>query len=1424
MTPDDTTSAAQGTFGPAVARVEHALEAAQRGLARRIGTRALHVLRTTLKVAAVALLLVYFVFGALLLATRYWLMPRIDDVRPALERQISRTTGMHVSIGRIESGWRGFNPHLKLSDVHVRDARDRTALYFPQLDATVSWASVPAWRPQFKVLAVQAPELEVQRLPGGRLSVAGFVFDPATPDEDGNALGDWILEQERLEIRDARVRYIDATVAPAAAPLELEEVQIVLANGWGRHRFALNARPPSHLASRIDIRASFWHPWLERAADWRLWSGRAFAQMDYVDLAALNRLVPALPPTMRVERAQGALRTWLDFREQRERRPAESEAEVGADRVVRFVADLALADVHTRLGRGLDPLELTAVRGRVTHETWGTAREGGHELRLDNLDMLTVGGQQLPPTSLRLRTTDAAGDRAARGEFEANRLSIDLLAHLAQQVPLAAEVRQVIARHALRGDLLAPRATWEGELERLARYSLRTRFERLGAQGQPAEPEFSAAGNPRAGFPGVENLAGTIELNESGGSLQIGGRDAVLTFPGVFEQPRIPFDRLQADVRWQTQPPPVGAEGRRLEVRIDSFAASNTDLELAAAGTWHNGGRKVSPQAVGPGVVDLQGRIARLDVATAHRYIPRLVGPGARAWLRGALLAGQGSEGQLRVRGDLWEFPFVDPKSGDFRASVRVRDATVDYVPAAVTAPGAAESPAARARAPVWPSFSGVDAQVAFERNRMSITGTQANVFGLRLSKVNVGIADLGAATSTLTASTEFAGPVQDMLRYVTRSPVNDMLGGFLARSQASGNARAELKLEIPFSRMQDTKVAGSVHLQNNDVQLSPALAPFARASGRVDFSERGVTISNATAGFVGGQARFDAATAADGTIAITAQGSATPQGVRRTLDIAAVHRLLDRTQGTTRYNGTVTVRRGPAASALELQVESDLVGWNIDAPAPARKAAAEALPLRVEIVPDPAAAALRDRVVVTAGPVLAARLERVRVSPEADARIVRGVIAIGEPMDLPQDGLLLVANLARVDLDQWSSFLQSQAADNKPAETAARATPDAMPDFVSLRARELIFSGKPIANVVLGATRMQENGVDYWQANVVSDNASGALVWRPNDSSAAAGNAGRLSARFAHLAIPDAQNSQVFDVFDGPVKDMPAIDVVAESFEIAGRKLGRLELTAQNVGSGSTSGWELQRLALTSPEARMTAQGRWEREAGAGPTARRRMSMGFAVDFDNAGALLGRLGFADALRNGQGRLEGELAWRGSPFSIDYPSLSGRLTLVTDRGQFLRAEPGVARLLGVMSLQSLPRRVSLDFRDVFSEGFAFDSIRASADIKSGALTTRDFRMRGVTATVLIEGGLDLRNETQELHVLVLPEINAGSASLVYALLANPAIGLGTFVAQLFLRDPLSKAFSYEYDVSGSWSEPQVKRRASKTPAPSTTLP
>ena len=171
----------------------------------------------------------------------------------------------------------------------------------------------------------------------------------------------------------------------------------------------------------------------------------------------------------------------------------------------------------------------------------------------------------------------------------------------------------------------------------------------------------------------------------------------------------------------------------------------------------------------------------------------------------------------------------------------------------------------------------------------------------------------------------------------------------------------------------------------------------------------------------------------------------------------------------------------------------------------------------------------------------------------------------------------------------------------------------------------------------------------------------------------------------------------------------------------------------------------------------------------------------------------------------------------GSPLTLHYPSMNGRINVNMGRGQFLQAEPGVAKLLGVLSLQALPRRLLLDFRDVFSAGFAFDTLRGDAVIQQGVASTRNLQMKGVNAVVQMEGSSDIARETQNLRVLVLPEVDAGTASLLAGIALNPAIGLSTFLAQLILKQPISRLNTQEFTIDGTWSDPKVTKVSSSAP-------
>jgi uncharacterized protein YhdP len=205
---------------------------------------------------------------------------------------------------------------------------------------------------------------------------------------------------------------------------------------------------------------------------------------------------------------------------------------------------------------------------------------------------------------------------------------------------------------------------------------------------------------------------------------------------------------------------------------------------------------------------------------------------------------------------------------------------------------------------------------------------------------------------------------------------------------------------------------------------------------------------------------------------------------------------------------------------------------------------------------------------------------------------------------------------------------------------------------------------------------------------------------------------------------------------------------------------------------------------------------------------------MDFKLDIADSGQLLNRFGLKDVVLGGKGKLEGQITWRGSPLSMNYPSMTGQFNVNIERGQFLKVDPGVGKLLSVLSMQSIMKRLTFDFRDVFSDGFAFDFVRGDVGIDRGIASTNNLQMRGVNAVVLIDGKSDIAQETQDLRVVIAPEVNAGVASLLVASAINPAIGLGTFLAQLFLRQPLIEAATKEMQVKGTWSEPliaEVKR-------------
>jgi uncharacterized protein YhdP len=303
-------------------------------------------------------------------------------------------------------------------------------------------------------------------------------------------------------------------------------------------------------------------------------------------------------------------------------------------------------------------------------------------------------------------------------------------------------------------------------------------------------------------------------------------------------------------------------------------------------------------------------------------------------------------------------------------------------------------------------------------------------------------------------------------------------------------------------------------------------------------------------------------------------------------------------------------------------------------------------------------------------------------------------------------------------------------------------------------------------------------------------------------------GGKGHLSAHLDKFALPrpkapapllQAKASEVVD-------QLPALDINVADFFFDGRSLGKLHLAAEN----EASQWNA-RIDINNEDDTLQSRARWRPRGG------EETQLEFNLKTRNVEKFLQRIGYVDVMRRGTAETSGTLAWRGPPFRIDYPSLTGQFKLDMANGQFNKLEPGVGRLLGILSLQSLPRRITLDFRDVFSEGFAFNAIDGEFLMTKGVAQTGNLRINGPAANVLMSGAIDLGGETQNLRVLIQPAISDSVS--VGAMIANPAVGAAVWAAQKLLKDPLGKVLAYEYRITGPWADPQVVKSGQASPPP-----
>ena len=326
-----------------------------------------------------------------------------------------------------------------------------------------------------------------------------------------------------------------------------------------------------------------------------------------------------------------------------------------------------------------------------------------------------------------------------------------------------------------------------------------------------------------------------------------------------------------------------------------------------------------------------------------------------------------------------------------------------------------------------------------------------------------------------------------------------------------------------------------------------------------------------------------------------------------------------------------------------------------------------------------------------------------------------------------------------------------------------------------------------------LRAAGQQASGL--WQLQVSGPEAEGS-VQVPMSSSLPV----PVTVRLQRLQLSQEPGEQS----GGPLSpaDLPAFVVDIQHLVVRDKDYGHLSFNTRREPHVLT----LENLKLDNPRFQVGASGEWSAYDGG---SRTRLELtGKSTD---VGGALDWLGYSGVMIGGKGNVSATLEWPGGPASLDLKRLTGKVHMVAQDGELPQVEPGVGRLFGLLSIATLPRRFSLNFKDLFGKGFAFDRMEGRFQLKDGFADPKVLYMIGPAAIISAKGRVDLVNRQYDETVTVIPQTSS-TLPLIGGLLGGPVAGVILFVTQKLFSKDLDKVAQYQYRVTGPWKDPKIEEK------------
>lgn len=957
--------------------------------------------------------------------------------------------------------------------------------------------------------------------------------------------------------------------------------------------------------------------------------------------------------------------------------------------------------------------------------------------------------------SSRVHVAQSLRDGARTIEIASSFARLQTLADLALgSAQLPPQWQQPLAQLQPRGDLhdlyLKLKLPPAGEAAAPPEYFVRARIEDFGV-------------NPWRQLPGVDGVDLQLNLDQDGGVADLATKAAVLDSHGLFREALL-LDQVHGQLAWQHI-----AAGWSIALR--QLAVANQDAEAQLQGSIDLPGGDVSPQ------VNLQARIKRGNGAVTSRYLPvGIMDEETVAWLDRGIVAGQVSDGAMVLQGPLRQFPFADG-SGRFEVKFKVRDGVVDY-------------------AEGWPRIEKVQADLTFAGNSLAIHGRSGKVLASDIKEVRLAIADFSAVTPRLTLTGETQGATADLLRFINGSPLQEFLGQVSRDSEASGASRLGLTLDIPLAGDEPITTHGWVGFENSTLNLKQFGVDLAAINGRMGFNGHGIDAVGLKAEVLGQPAEVKITTAAQpkgrGDILFEASGASRLTALAQRLDLPIFSYL----KGDGPWQGRLVIPHNNNAPTL--RITAPLEGTAVTLPEGVGKPASVARPLELQ-------AEFGEKATLWHFNYGKNRLSGVfeQLHEAGDSRLNRAELRLGQAAQLPSaPGFRVAGHMDHFDYAAWRPILFADEASKGPAGGAKRGPDGAAVTEVEVGFNSALIFGQPLQQVQLQAHRTPV----AWSAQVVSQELAGAILL-PDDWK------NPLEMELARLYITAAESGAANKGKAAPLpspqeeasdpRELPPLRIKSADTRYGKAALGRMEL----VTARRNSGMEIESLNFDSESAAIRLQGAWMQ----GGDGKQRSQLSGKLDIHDLGALLSGFGYVETVKNGKGSSNVDLRWSGALTDPSVARLEGSVSFDLKDGRLLEVEPGAGRLFGLLSVQALPRRLTLDFSDLFGKGLAFDSMKGRFDFKDGNAVTRDFVLDGPSAGVELQGRVGLVARDYDQQLKVMPHLTSG-LPLAGMVVGGLGVGAAVLLVERLLKSRIDRATGIRYRVTGSWDAPVMARQ------------